>query len=70
MLNFAMTEFYEVRQTFIRNSSLLASVVGLYIRVGAKRMEMRRKPERLCEVFGAEEAVVEEAVAVVTLANL
>jgi hypothetical protein len=64
-VNFAYTEFSEVRQTFIRNSSLLASVVGLYIRVGAKRMEMRRKPERLCEVFGAEEAV-----AVVTLANL
>jgi uncharacterized protein YcgL (UPF0745 family) len=65
MLIFAFTEFYEVRQAFIRNSSLLASVVGLYIQVGAKRMEMRRKPERLCEEFGAEEAV-----AVVTLANL
>jgi hypothetical protein len=39
-------------------------VVGFYIRVGAKRMEMRRNPERLCEVSGAEEAV-----AVVTLAN-
>src|SRR5215208_984070 len=54
----------EVRQAFIRNSSLLASVVGLYIRVGAKRMEMRRKPEQLFQVSGAEEAV-----AVVTLAN-
>ena len=52
MLIFAFTEFYEVRQAFIRNSSLLASVVGLYIQVGAKRMEMRRKPERLCEVGG------------------
>jgi hypothetical protein len=61
--NFAFT-FYEVRQPFIRNSSLLVSVSCLYFRVGAKRMEMRRKPEQLCEVFGAEEAV-----AAVTLAN-
>jgi excisionase family DNA binding protein len=47
---FAITEFWDVRLAFIRNSSLLASVVGLYIRVGAKRMEMIRKPQRLCEL--------------------
>jgi hypothetical protein len=41
-MNFAITEFYEVRQGFIRNSSLLASVLGLYIQVEAKGMEMRR----------------------------
>jgi hypothetical protein len=33
-------------------------------------MEMSRNLGRLCEVFGTEEPVAEEAVAVVTLANL
>jgi hypothetical protein len=30
MVSFRFTEFYEVRQEFIANSSLLASVVALY----------------------------------------
>jgi hypothetical protein len=33
-------------------------------------MEMSRNLERVCEVFGTEEIVAEQAVAVVTFANL
>ena len=35
--NFAFTEFSEIRQEFIANSSPLASVATLYIQVEAKK---------------------------------